>query len=423
LTYNPPRADSDNPYLMWFNGLKKNRFGGDIIITYAALIPHPPLVIKEIGREQISAVSATIHGIKTACRQLANSRPDTIVFFTPHGNVFSDCVSYLAEPELEGDFRSFGCSLGTSSSNDLELIKEIANAAASEGITFLPIDKATAAGHRLNARLDHGILVPLMYLKEAGLKETRIIAISVGYLPITDLYRLGSIITASAEKLGRRIAVVASGDMSHRLKEEGPYDYHPDGPRFDKKMCEYLSAGDVLATIKMPAELRDNAGECGFRSVVMMLGTLDGKDFSSSVISYEGPFGVGYLVAEFVPGKPRESIYEILAKEKQETINELRQRESSPVKWARLTLENYIRNGSFVELPASFSDLTRKKAGVFVSIKKGGNLRGCIGTISPAYKNLAEEIAHNAVSAGLKDPRFMPLQSGNWMSWSIRLIY
>jgi AMMECR1 domain-containing protein len=69
-------------------------------------------------------------------------------------------------------------------------------------------------------------------------------------------------------------------------------------------------------------------------------------------------------------------------------------------------LESYIKGGKVPSLPEDLTELQQQKAGTFVSLKKHGSLRGCIGTISPAYGNLAEEIAGNAVSAGTRDPRF-----------------
>jgi AmmeMemoRadiSam system protein A len=80
---------------------------------------------------------------------------------------------------------------------------------------------------------------------------------------------------------------------------------------------------------------------------------------------------------------------------------------------AKETLELYVRTGKRpdihdYDLP---KEMTDKKAGVFVSIKtKAGQLRGCIGTIYPYAKNIAEEIVNNAISAGTRDPRFYPVR-------------
>ena len=247
------------------------------MITYAALSPHPPLIVPEIGGERIKDVSLTVEGMRKLAHELVESRPQALVFLTPHGNVFSDCISALAEPHLEGDFSHFGNKWGTSCMNDSELLIEIERGAAQAGIPFLEVSRNNARSYRLNTKLDHGILVPFYYFKEAGLPEIPILAISIGNLSVLELYTFGIVIKAAAESLGKRTALVASGDMSHHLKNEGPYDFHPDGPKFDQAIKTGLERIDLAGIINMPEKLRDNAGECGYRSIVIMLGAMDGQ--------------------------------------------------------------------------------------------------------------------------------------------------
>ena len=103
--------------------------------------------------------------------------------------------------------------------------------------------------------------------------------------------------------------------------------------------------------------------------------------------SYEGPFGVGYAVASFHLEESNEYL-----------------------DLARKALENYILNKEVMEKPKHLSKkLLEGKAGAFVSLHKDGELRGCIGTIIPTRESLAEEIIHNAISAGTADPRFSPV--------------
>ncbi len=380
------------------------------MITYAALSPHPPLTIPEIGGKNIEDVQLTVRGMQRMAEELLDSLPDTIVFLTPHGNIFSDAISCLSELNLGGDFLNFGSTVGTSIKNDLSLLAEIGKRSTDAGIKFLALDEAVAQKNRLNSRLDHGILVPLYYLQEAGMRDIPILAISIGYLPVFDLYTFGSIIKDVAANVGKRIAVVASGDMSHRLKDEGPYDYHPDGARFDELVKRYLESRDVVSILNIPENLRNNAGECGYRSLVIMLGALDGYQFESRIFGYEGPFGVGYLTAGCVPGKHAESYLKKLRGEKESKMKKIRQNESLPVRWARMILESYINKGSLPEVSSEMYKLKQQKSGVFVSLKKNGQLRGCIGTTMPVYGDISEEIASNAISAGTKDPRFLPVE-------------
>lgn len=381
------------------------------MITYAALSPHPPLLVPEIGRERLNDVACSAAGMRQMARELADTCPETVIFLTPHGNVFADAISVLADSELKGDFSNFGNSQkGTSCKNDKELLKEIALRTSAAGIGFILLDGETARVNQLNPRLDHGILVPWHYLEEAGLNDVNIIAVSVAFLSLLDLYHFGAVIRDAADAVGRRVAIVASGDMSHRLKDEGPYDYHPDGEHYDLEVRKLIEQGDVNAFLNISEELRNNAGECGYRSLVIMFGALDGREFGSRVFSYEGPFGVGYLVAGFLPGAEGNSLLAELYKRKREEVQNSRNNESTHVQWARLALESYIKNRVIPRLPPEMEELRRERAGSFVSLKKNGQLRGCIGTTEAVYGDLAQEIARNAISAGTSDPRFPPVE-------------
>lgn len=383
------------------------------MLTYAALSPHPPLIIPYIGEERLQGVKSTVAGMKAMAAQMARSRPETVIFFTPHGNVFADCITALVEPQLYGDLSAFGSlHKGQTYPNDLELLSEIGRLCNDADISMLAIDEALAGKYKFHKNLDHGILVPLHYLREAGCGGIAIIALSVAYLPLLELYQAGLFVRQAAQRLGRRVAIMASGDMSHHLKSEGPYSYHPDGPRFDGAMQDLLARGDVTGILDMPEDMRENAGECGYRSVVMMLGALDGLNFEPQVFSYEGPYGVGYLVAGFKPGtEPRDSILEQMQSKQSQAIQRQRQGESMPVRWARMVLEEFIRNNRRPALPREMQELQKKQTGAFVSLKKKGQLRGCIGTITAVRPDLAQEIAANAISAGTQDYRFEPLRA------------
>lgn len=380
------------------------------MITFAALMPHPPIIVPEVGGERAHEASLTSQGIQAVARELVQTQPETVVFLTPHGNVFSDCITCLIEPRLEGNLAAFGHpEVAFSHANDLELIQAIGNLAEKHDISMIGIDKNTSSRYNLNPFLDHGILVPLYFLKQAGLGDKPIAAISIGMLDNIQLYTLGKLIQEAAQNVERRVAVVASGDMSHRLKDEGPYDFHPDGSRFDLLVRDLISQGDVEGLFNLPSNLVENAGQCGYPSIIIMLGALDGFKPTAEVFSYEGPFGVGYLTAGLKLDHQIPSTLDRLIEQQTKSTEAGRKNESPPVKWARQVLEGYLQGGKVADLPPDMGELASQRAGVFVSLKKNGRLRGCIGTFQPVYENIAEEIKHNAIAAGLRDPRFSPV--------------
>ncbi|MBI5182518.1 MAG: AmmeMemoRadiSam system protein A [Nitrospirae bacterium] len=85
-------------------------------------------------------------------------------------------------------------------------------------------------------------------------------------------------------------------------------------------------------------------------------------------------------------------------------------KESHPlVKLAKNAIFEYVKNGGIISAPEDLTEEMKGKAGVFVSLKRKGSLRGCIGTLSPLMNNIAEEVIQNAISAATRDPRFLPV--------------
>lgn len=380
------------------------------MISYGALMPHPPVLVKEIGGGRLRQLQTSLAALSAISSELLASEPDCIVFLTPHGNVFQDSLSYLTTAQLQGDLNDFGWSDSwTSLDNDLQLMQSIAAQAEKMDLHLLAVTPDLAVRYHLKKNLDHGILVPMYFLQQAGMGKIPIVAISIGLLGNEELYQFGKTIQEASDQLGRRIAILASGDMSHALKEEGPYRFHPDGPRFDQTIKQAFDQGDFASLLEIPPQLRENARECGYPSILILIGALDGYEPDKIIASYEGPYGVGYLCVGIKPGQKTESLIPILKSRKAELTAARRRQEGLLVRWARLNLEHAVTGLRAPELEAELQDLKTQRAAAFVSIKKGGSLRGCIGTILPAYKDLAEEISHNALAAGLRDPRFSPV--------------
>jgi len=156
----------------------------------------------------------------------------------------------------------------------------------------------------------------------------------------------------------------------------------------------------------------EKAAECGLKSFILMAGALDGYSVKSNLLSYEGPFGVGYAVASYEPAgsNPSRHFDEIYMQNEQKKLGLIKASEDQFVSLARQSLEYFVKNGRRIATPSHLNgELTKQRAGVFVSLKMDGKLRGCIGTISPTRSTIADEIIENAISSGTKDPRFEPV--------------
>jgi AmmeMemoRadiSam system protein A len=386
-------------------------------IRLIAYCPHPPIIVPEVGGERGTKAGKTVAAMKSLMQELGQAgqdkEPDTIICITPHGPVFQDAVSIWRTPLLEGTLGKFGApQMKMTFANDLELTLEIIKEAERERIMTAQLDDGLAQSCQIDLALDHGILVPLSFFPTVGDGGVKLVAISIGLLPWGDLYRFGMAIRAAIHRSGRRVGVIVSGDLSHRLTVDAPGGFHPKGKEFDQLVVSLLEKEDVAGLFALDQELVETAGECGFRPMIMTLGLLDKHRFSTRVLSYEGPFGVGYLVARIDPGELQEQgrLEQLLAV-KQARLDSLRGKESLPVKLARRTVEQVVKGGMVDTAPEIISQLDVPK-GVFVSIKKNGQLRGCIGTVEPKKANATYEIAANAVEAAMRDPRFEPVEEG-----------
>ncbi len=371
-------------------------------IVAAVAVPHPPLILPEVGHGEEAKIQATIDAYRAAMRHLAAAAPETVVVTTPHSVIYSDYFHISPGTGASGDLRGFGApGARVECEYDRELAAAISGEAEKLGVPAGP------QGER-SATLDHATLIPLRFL-QGELPGCQVVRIGLSGLPLADHYRLGQAIAAAAHKLGRRVGIIASGDLSHKLLAEGPYGFAKEGPEYDQRVMRALGSGDFLDLLRFPPHFCEAAAECGHRSFVIMAGALDGLAVTCRTLSHEGTFGVGYGVATFAPqgeDPSRHPLADYLAELRDERQG-ANAAQDPYARLARETIEAYIGEGRLPPLPENLpKGLTGQRAGAFVSLHKFGELRGCIGTFLPTCQSVAEEIRQNAVSASTRDPRF-----------------
>lgn len=390
-----------------------------ILAAYA--VPHPPLIIPGVGNGRESGIQATIDSYEEVGRRIADLAPETLVISTPHSVMYRDYFHISPGTHAKGDFRQFGDYTDHYAVDyDQKFVRTLVAAAHSVKIP------AGTQGER-DSSLDHATMIPLHFVRRhwgegksasSGCPFPKLVRIGLSGLSPQEHYRLGMLVQRSAATLGRSVVYMASGDLSHKLTPDGPYGFAPEGPLFDETIGHLFESGDFLGLLTMDRSLADRAAECGLRSFQIMAGALDRTQITSELLSLEGPFGVGYGVACFTPSGPegadptRDFLAAYTAWHRR-TLDERRSTEDPLVRLARRALESYTTTGRPLNLthPDSatrdlIDHIPQQRAGCFVSLKKDGELRGCIGTIGPTRATLAEEICANAVSAGHHDPRF-----------------
>lgn len=201
------------------------------MLVYGVISPHPPLIIPDIGGNDILKVQHTVDALQDASVGLGKSAPDKIVIISPHDT--------------------------------------------------------------------YGFQVPLYYLGQHLRDDIEIEEILVTHPSYRLYYEQGIALGRQAHESPERYAVIASGDLSHVLKKDGPYGFNPAGPLLDNIIVDAVQSRDADALLNIDQAILDPGAECGLRSILFLLGALSELEVETNVLSYEGPFGVGYLVASF----------------------------------------------------------------------------------------------------------------------------
>jgi AmmeMemoRadiSam system protein A/AmmeMemoRadiSam system protein B len=354
-------------------------------LVFSGIAPHPPIMVPEVGRESIAGVADSIDAMSELTKRLIVSGAESVILISPHAPLEVDSFVAYDGPHVSGDFSNFNAP-GThfTTAVDDELLTAIKEAAASENyeVTTLP-----------EHELDHGTAVPLYFLLRNGWSG-KVVTLGYSFLSNDDHLRFGSCIRKAVDQVGHRVALIASGDLSHRLKPQAPAGYNPNAHVFDEQVVDALRSNEPQRIVNIDLGLRRMAGECGFRSMLVAIGASSELPLSCEVLSYEAPFGVGYLVAQLTnQATPAET------------------EETSPPALARDAVETFVRSGKVLDSTRFIRGLLSVRAPCFVSLKTlNGELRGCIGTIEAACGTLAGEIIANAISAATNDPRFDAVQ-------------
>lgn len=259
-------------------------------VVYGAILPHPPLLVPVVGGDRIKEVAKTKKALEEVGRQMKDRDIDSVVIITPHGSVSQVSIPVYTSHVFEGNMGYFNAPKPSLSfKGDYHLGNEIIKEAKRQNIAVAQIGESF---------LDHGIIVPLYYPYMAGFRKP-IVPIALAFINYRELFSFGEAIRTASENLGKKVAVIASGDMSHRLTLDAPAGYNPEAHKFDEKMIELVKNNDAEGIMNIDPALVEKAGECGLRSIIILMGALSGLSVKPQVLSYEGPFGVGYMVAAF----------------------------------------------------------------------------------------------------------------------------
>ena len=367
-------------------------------IQASFMVPHPPLIIPNIGRGDEKQIEKTIESYEEIAKEIKKINPETIIISSPHTSYYSDYFHICSGKINKGDFSNFAAKeVSFTEEIDEELVEEIETIAREENFP---------AGKTRVVPLDHGTMVPLYFVRKY-LSDYKLVVVGLSTLPLIDNYKFGTIIKKAVNNLNRKVVFIASGDLSHKLQDYGPYGFAKEGPVYDQKIMNTMSHANFNELLEYDEEFLDKAAECGHRSFTIMAGALDGLNVTPTFLSHEDVTGVGYGICTFYPkekNQERKFLDKYLENKKVKVSSD------EYVQLALSSLTTYITKNEHLKVPSNLpEEMLNKQAGVFVSIHKFSKLRGCIGTFLPTTNSIAEEIINNAISASTQDPRFNPI--------------
>ena len=410
----------------------------------AYIVPHPPIILPEIGRGEELKIAATTAAYQAVADEIAELKPDTIVLSSPHSPLYADGFFVAGGKKGKGDFSAFSApEVKEEFLFDNELSERLCRISQEKGL-------ATGLEPQIGGA-DHGVLVPLHFIRQRY-RDFRLVQVGLSGLSAEAHFLFGQCIRKALEQLGRRAVFVASGDLSHVLRKDGPYGFRPEGPEFDRQIIDLLSRAAFDEVLNLSPAFCEKAAECGLRSFQILAGALDGDEVTAKRLSYEGPFGVGYAVMSFSLNNKADSkandenrwaqpccaegerlsplsgnaegeaesalhtCFEMKHSSSQGGKAEEKEAQNSPkreacaqdiTELARKSILYFLEHKALLPLPENLpQNLLTTRAGCFVSLHKGKALRGYIGTMCACQDSLAEEIIYNAVTAANEDPRF-----------------
>ncbi len=384
----------------------------DNAIVFAGLMPHAPILVPGVGRESLAQARRTVSAMEKIAWHVVAAHPDAVLLISPHSPRRSGAFGLWQAQRLHGSFGQFG---SPGDQVDLPL-----DGAFAERLEREVGRRGFRTWRITGGDLDHGATVPLSYLMSAGWNGPTVV-VSLNHPGEGGLDELGQAIAATAQALGRRLALIASGDMSHRLTPTAPNGFHPDASRFDNSFIEILRRNEPAAITRIDADLQETAAEDVVDSTRVALAATGYATEGHTVLSYEGPFGVGYGVAIlFEPGETAPAAPLAPAPGEAGTLSRC---EDLPMV-ARRAVAAALGKGPR-DPPLRAAGELEARHGVFVTLRTAsGQLRGCRGTPVATTADLVSETWQGAQAAALRDDRFPRVREGELarLSFSVTIL-
>ncbi|MFA6429009.1 MAG: AmmeMemoRadiSam system protein B [Patescibacteria group bacterium] len=261
------------------------------MIVFAAIAPHSPLLIPSVGKDAREKLAKTLQAYTELEQALYLAKPDTLLIISPHAQMYPDAFSGNVSDKFTGVLKEFGDHGTTVEAKvDFLLLDHIHRLMREEKVPF------TLSSQQ---ELDYGFTVPLLLLT-THLPKWKLVPLANSLLDGKAHYEFGRQMKRVIHAEDRRVAIIASADLSHHSNEQSPQGMRPEGKLFDDTVRQKVLAMDAPGLLALDANTLEKAGQCGYKPIAMLLGALEGMNVTPKELSYEAPFGVSYWTVNFV---------------------------------------------------------------------------------------------------------------------------
>ena len=357
-------------------------------IVAGALTAHPPILLPEVGGAESQRVQATAHAMQELDAILVAAPATLAIVISPHSPSSMTSLPVRRATRVGGDLARFRApQVRIEADVDLDLASKLVADGQRAGFALTWAE---------DSELDHGVVVPLHMLPRT-MKGKHCVFLGVSGWPLQRFLAFGGWLQQWLQHRGA--ILIASGDLSHRLTPDAPYGFRPEGPVFDRLVIDALRGHDWQRIEGVDPDLVEEAGECGLRPLAILLGAARAAGLTSQVLSYEGPFGVGYPVVAFTGARVALDIQDL----------------------GRRAIETYLRSHQLIEPPEPIPMEWQAPSAAFVTLRKNGAMRGCVGSTRPTEATAAHELIRYAIASAVRDPRFHPVRLDEVPLLSIRV--
>jgi aromatic ring-opening dioxygenase LigB subunit len=260
------------------------------MLVFSAFVPHSPLLLESIGHEKTKLLKKTLAAFEMLEQELYAAKPDIVLVIGGHSNVQIDSFSIQFAPNYVTSFKEIG---DFTSTREFKPATDFIQALKEKSINNFPLALTS------DKVIDHSLAIPLQLLM-GKLSKVQIVPIHHSLLDNQSNYNFGSELMEVVKQTGKRVAVIATGELSHCLTEDAPAKFNPIGKEFDDLVKNSLRKMSPKKLLALTDETSRLAQECSLKPLLILMGMMKDHASKTQILSYEFPFGVGYLTAHFL---------------------------------------------------------------------------------------------------------------------------